>query len=101
MRAVYWVVHGFSDCACWQQFEAYETFQQNAPNVLKEIKNVYLTTFNGMMGGFWFISLVLMIDLLSESNWDWAVASLSVWEKVCNPRARALALSLHVSNSSR
>ena len=25
MRAVYWVVHGFSDCACWQQFEAYES----------------------------------------------------------------------------
>ena len=40
-----------------------------------------------MMGGFWLISLVLMIDLISESNWDWAVASLSAWEKVCNPHA--------------
>ena len=77
-----------------EQFEAYEAFRHNAPNVLKEIKNIYLTTFNAMMGGFWFISLVLMVDLLSESNWDWALASLSAWEKVAI-RAHARSCIFH------
>jgi hypothetical protein len=65
-----------------ENYEAMEHFEKNMPDFLRDVKKMYLTVFNATMSVFWTVSLIVMLQLWSQHDWNFTSFSAEVWAKV-------------------